>query len=54
MWDNQREFLNGVVRRFKPKKIVEIGASRGCSSSIILIFFVLHKNENISSFKIKS
>ena len=36
MWDNQREFLNGVVRRFRPKKIVEIGSSRGCSSSIIL------------------
>jgi hypothetical protein len=37
MWDNQREFLNGVVRRFRPKKIVEIGVNRGCSSSIILI-----------------
>ena len=36
MWDNQREFLNGVVRRFKPKKIVEIGVFTGCSSSIIL------------------
>ena len=36
MWDNQREFLNGVVRRFKPKKIVEIGVSDGCGSSIIL------------------
>jgi len=36
MWDNQREFLNGAVRRFKPKKIVEIGVAEGCSSSIIL------------------
>lgn len=36
MWDNQREFLNGVVRKFRPKKIVEIGVSKGCSSSIIL------------------
>lgn len=36
MWDNQREFLNGVTRRFKPKKIVEIGVESGCSSSIIL------------------
>jgi hypothetical protein len=36
MWDNQREFLNGVVRKFKPKKILEIGVSNGCSSSIIL------------------
>ena len=33
---NQREFLNGVVRRFKPKKIVEIGVREGCASSIIL------------------
>jgi len=36
MWDNQREFVNGIVRRFRPKKIVEIGVNRGCSSSIIL------------------
>jgi predicted O-methyltransferase YrrM len=36
MWDNQREFLNGVVRRFRPKKIVEIGVAEGCGSSIIL------------------
>ena len=36
MWKNQREFLNGVVRKFRPKKIVEIGVAEGCSSSIIL------------------
>ena len=36
MWSNQREFLNGVVRRFRPKKIVEIGVAEGCASSIIL------------------
>ena len=36
MWDNQREFINGGVRRFRPKKIVEIGVDEGCSSSIIL------------------
>ena len=36
MWKNQREFLNGVVRRFKPKKIIEIGVAEGCGSSIIL------------------
>jgi len=36
MWNNQREFLNGVVRRFRPKKIVEIGVSKGCASSIVL------------------
>ena len=31
-----REFLNGVVRRFRPKKILEIGVYKGCSSSVIL------------------
>ena len=36
MWFNQREFINGVVRRFRPKKIVEIGVEEGCASSIIL------------------
>jgi hypothetical protein len=34
---NQREFLNGVVRKFRPKKNLEIGVNKGCSSSIILI-----------------
>ena len=36
MWDNQREFLNGVVRKYKPKKILEIGVRKGGSSIIIL------------------
>ena len=34
-WSNQF-IVNGVVRRFRPKKILEIGVSQGCSSSIIL------------------
>ena len=36
MWGNQREFLNGVVRKFKPKKVLEIGVAEGGSSIIIL------------------
>ena len=36
MWANQREFLNGVIRYFKPKKIVEIGVAEGGGTSIIL------------------
>ena len=36
MWDNQREFLNGVIRKFRPKKVLEIGTWRGGSSIIIL------------------
>ena len=36
MWANQREFLNGIIRKFKPKKILEIGVRYGGSSIIIL------------------
>ena len=36
MWDNQREFLNGVIRKFRPKKVLELGVSVGGSSIIIL------------------
>ena len=33
---NQREFLNGIIRKLRPKKILEIGVYRGGSSIIIL------------------
>lgn len=36
MWANQREFINGIIRKFKPHKILEIGVNRGGSSIIIL------------------
>lgn len=36
MWGNQREFLNGVIRKYKPKKIIEVGVRFGGSSIIIL------------------
>ena len=36
MWKNQKEFLNGLIRKFKPKKILEVGVRFGGSSSIIL------------------
>lgn len=36
MWDNQREFLNGTIRKFRPKKVLEIGPWTGGSSIIIL------------------
>lgn len=36
MWDNQREFLNGAIRKFRPKKVLEIGPWTGGSSIIIL------------------
>ena len=36
MWGNQKEFLNGIIRKLKPKKILEIGVRHGGSSIIIL------------------
>ena len=33
---NEQKFLNGIVRKVKPKKVVEIGVARGGSSAIIL------------------
>ena len=34
--EDERKFFNGVLRKVKPKKIVEIGVSRGGSSVLIL------------------
>ena len=36
MSKQQRLFLNGIVRKFKPKKILELGVHKGGSSIIIL------------------
>lgn len=36
MWANQKEFLNGIIRKFKPKKILELGVYNGGSSIVIL------------------
>jgi predicted O-methyltransferase YrrM len=36
MLDIEKKFLNGVIRKYKPKKILEIGVSKGGSSAIIL------------------
>ena len=33
---NEQRFFNGILRKVKPKKIVEIGVSRGGSSGLIL------------------
>ena len=33
---NQRQFLNGIIRKFRPKKVIELGVLRGGSSIIIL------------------
>ena len=53
MWANQREFLNGAVRKFRPKKIVEIGVFFGGSSSIILNAISDIKDSHLFSIDIR-
>ena len=36
LYDNEPYFLNGIIRKFKPKKCLEIGVSQGGSSIVIL------------------
>ena len=36
MSQNQRQFINGIVRKLKPKKILEVGVFAGVNSAIIL------------------
>ena len=33
---NEQKFFNGVLRKYKPKKVVEIGVSKGGTSALIL------------------
>ena len=54
MWGNQREFLNGVVRKFKPKKILEIGVAEGGSSIIILNAIKDIKNSHLFSIDLST
>ena len=54
MWDNQREFLNGVIRKFRPKKIVEIGVAKGGGTSIILNAIKDIKNSHLYSIDLSS
>lgn len=53
MWDNQKEFLNGLIRKFEPKKIVEIGVASGGSSIIILNAIKDIKNAHLYSIDLK-
>lgn len=54
MWNNQREFLNGVIRKFRPKKIVEIGVAFGGGSAIILNAIKDIKNSHLYSIDLSS
>ena len=49
MWGVQREFLNGVIRKFRPKKVIEIGVAEGGSSIIILNAIKDIKNSHLYS-----
>ena len=54
MLSNQREFLNGLVRKFRPKKIIEIGVKAGGSSIIILNAIKDIENSKLYSIDISS
>ena len=54
MTSNQAKFLNGVVRKFKPKKIVEIGVYKGGSSIIILNAIKDIKNSHLYSIDLNN
>ena len=36
MKPDERKFINGIIRKYKPKKLVEIGIAQGGSSALIL------------------
>jgi predicted O-methyltransferase YrrM len=36
MTELEQDFLNGLIRKYKPKKVLEVGISKGGSSAIIL------------------
>ena len=52
MFNNQKEFLNGVIRKYMPKKILEIGVLMGGSSIIILNSIKDFKNSHLYSIDI--
>jgi len=54
MWANQKEFLNGIIRKFKPNKIIELGVGGGGSSIIILNAIDDFKNSKLYSIDLNS
>ena len=54
MWANQKEFLNGIIRKYKPNKILEIGVRHGGSSIIILNAINDFKDSKLFSIDISS
>ena len=54
MNENQRVFLNGIIRKSKPKKILELGVFLGGSSIIILNTIKDLKNSYLYSIDLSS
>ena len=54
MTTKQRMFLNGIIRKYKPKKILEVGVFWGGSSAIILNGIKDIKNSHLFSLDIKN
>ena len=54
MAENQREFLNGIIRKIKPKKILELGVFFGGSSIIILNAIKDLQNSHLYSIELIS
>ena len=54
MWANQREFINGIIRKYRPRKILELGVLLGGSSIIILNAIKDIKNSHLFSIDIKN
>jgi len=54
MYENQREFLNGIIRKIKPKKILELRVFFGGSSIIILNAIKDLKNSHLYSIDLNS
>ena len=54
MWSQQREFLNGVIRKFRPKKLIEIGVAEGGSSIVILNAIKDIKNSHLYSIDLST
>ena len=54
MWGNQPSFINGVIRKFRPKKILELGVAEGGSSIIILNSIKDIKNSHLYSIDLSN
>ncbi len=54
MWGNQKEFLNGIIRKFKPEKILELGVFSGGSSIVILNAIDDFNNSKLYSIELNS